>query len=270
MSDERLKHASPIRPPDVVTAGSLAACAGVAHAFFTRVGGASKDIYASLNMGVGSKDDPEAVGENRSRAMHFLGLTGPDLATPWQVHSAEAVVVSAPFSGDRPSADGIVTTTPGLAVGVVTADCGPVLFADARAGVVGAAHAGWRGASGGVLEATLAAMERCGATRGDIVAVLGPTITQPNYEVGADMAEAVARDHPDAGRFFGAGRTADKRQFDLPGFILARLEAAGVGAASFVGRCTYAQEDAFFSFRRATHRCELDYGRQLAAIAIEG
>lgn len=270
MSDHRLNNASPIRQADVVTAPALADLPGVAHAFFTRAGGVSRGLYAGLNMGVGSKDDPEAVRENRARAMRFLGLAGPDVATPWQVHSADVVVVTDAVTGDRPRADGIVTVTPGLAIGVVTADCGPVLFADAKAGVAGAAHAGWRGAAGGVLEATIDAMERCGADRGRIVAVLGPTITQENYEVGADMADAILKDSPEAGRFFAAGAEPDKRQFDLPGFIVARLQAAGVAAATFVGRCTYGEEEAFFSFRRATHRAETDYGRQLAAIAIEG
>ena len=264
-----MQDASPIRPSDVVTAPGLSACEGFAHAFFTRAGGVSRDIYAGLNTGIGSKDDPEAVRENRSRAMRFLGLSGADVVTPWQVHSAEVVIVTAPFAGERPRADGIVTRTPGLAIGVVTADCGPVLFADAEAGVAGAAHAGWQGAAGGVLEATIAAMERCGAERSRIVAALGPTITQGNYEVGSDRMDAILKDHPDAEQFFAPGKAAEKRQFDLPGFIVARLTAAGV-AASFVGRCTYGEEDAFFSFRRATHRSEIDYGRQLAAITVEG
>ena len=268
MSDDRLKDASHLRNSDVVTAPQLADGKGVRHAFFTRRGGVSTDIYAGLNMGIGSKDDPDAVHENRARGAHFLGLTGPDLVTPWQVHSTTAVIVSEPFSGERARADAIVTRTPGIAIGVVTADCGPILFADAAAGVVGAAHAGWRGAAGGVLEATIAAMDECGATRAGITAVLGPTITQTNYEVGADMLDAVLADHPDADAFFAAGTAPEKRQFDLPGFTLATLAKAGV-AGSFVGHCTYAEEDLFFSFRRTTHRGETDYGRQLAAIAID-
>ena len=228
----------------------------------------STGLYAGLNMGIGSSDDPAAVRENRSKAARYLGLPDRDITTPWQVHSAEAVIVTEPFAAERPRADGIVTKTPGLAIGVVTADCGPILFADGRAGVIGAAHAGWRGAAGGVIEATIAAMERCGAHRDDIVAVLGPTITQVNYEVGTDMRDAVLKETPDAGRFFAPGIADDKTQFDLPGFILARFAAAGV-AGSFVGRCTYGEEDLFFSFRRATHRGEADYGRQLAAIAID-
>lgn len=267
MTDHSLKTAAPLHETDVVRGETLRHARGVAHAFFTRRGGVSTDIYASLNMGIGSKDDPNAVHENRARVLQILGLTGRELVTPWQVHSAEAVIVSEPFAGDRAKADGIVTKTPGLAIGVVTADCGPILFADAAAGVVGAAHAGWKGAAGGVLEATIAAMESCGAARGDIVAVLGPTITQESYEVGIDMMEAVLGHDGAAAPFFAAGGAADKRQFDLPGYIVARLTKAGV-AASFVGRCTYREEEAFFSFRRTTHRGEPDYGRQLAAIAI--
>ena len=183
------------------------------------------------------------------------------------MHSPDVIVVDAPFAGERPKADGIVTRRPGLAIGVVTADCGPVLFADARNGVVGAAHSGWRGALGGVLEATIAAMESAGAERSAITAVLGPTITQPNYEVGtAMMAEFLDGDGARE-RFFAPGQAADKRQFDLPGFIVDRLRASGV-SASFVGLCTYAEPDRFFSFRRTTHRGEPDYGRQLSAIAL--
>lgn len=268
MIDDRLNDASRLRETDVVTAPAIAALGGVRHAFFTRAGGVSRDLYAGLNMGLGSRDDPAAVRTNRARAVEFLRVAGPDVVTPWQTHSAEAIVVTEPFAGDRPRADGVVTTTPGLAIGVLTADCGPILFADATAGVVGAAHAGWRGAIGGVLEATIAAMERCGSQRADIVAVLGPTITQKNYEVAADMLDAVLAHDPAAARFFAPGAMPDKRQFDLPGFIVARLEAAGV-RAGFVGRCTYEEDDLFFSFRRTTHRGEADYGRQLAAIALD-
>ncbi|MBC8129090.1 MAG: peptidoglycan editing factor PgeF [Rhizobiaceae bacterium] len=267
MTDELQTSAPAIRDADLVRDASFASSAGIRHAFFTRRGGVSTGIYAGLNMGIGSKDDPDAVRQNRTRALAVLGVDGPEVVTPWQIHSAKAVVVTEPFAGDRAQADGIVTRTPGLAIGVVTADCGPILFADITAGVVGAAHAGWKGAAGGVLEATIEAMESCGATRGGIVAVLGPTITQGNYEVGADMLEAVLAKDATAAPFFVVGKAADKRQFDLPGYIVARLDAAGV-TASFVGRCTYGEEDHFFSFRRTTHRGEPDYGRQLAAIAI--
>lgn len=268
MSKHQPTPASSLPVSAVLTAESLGHAAGIRHAFFTRGGGVSGGLYAGLNMGIGSQDDPAAVRENRGKAAAFLGLPGADITTPWQTHSAEAVIVTGPFAGERPCADGIVTATPGLAIGVVTADCGPLLFSDAEAGVIGAAHAGWRGAAGGVIEATIDAMERCGAKRENIVAVLGPTITQANYEVGTDMRAEVLRGTPDAGRFFAPGSVEDKAQFDLPGFILARLASAGV-AGSFIGRCTYGEESLFFSFRRATHRGEADYGRQLAAIAID-
>ncbi|MEX6505749.1 peptidoglycan editing factor PgeF [Jiella sp. M17.18] len=259
-------HDGALADADVVRAESLDD-ARLSHAFFTRRGGVSGGIYEGLNVGVGSKDAPDDVAENRARALATLGLAVTDLATPWQVHSAEAVVVDAPFSGERPKVDAVVTRTPGLAVGVVTADCGPVLFADAENGVVGAAHAGWRGALGGVLEATIAAMEEAGARRETIAAVLGPTITQPNYEVGVEMMREFLAGDPDRERFFAPGAALDKRQFDLPGFIVSRLRSAGV-AAAFVGRCTYGEPETFFSFRRTTHRGEPDYGRQLAAIAL--
>jgi YfiH family protein len=268
MSNHLTTPAFSLPVSDVLTAPELGDAPGIRHGFFTRRGGVSTGLYAGLNMGLGSSDDPAAVRENRARAASFLGQPDREIATLFQVHSAEVAVVTEPLSGDRPRADGLVTRTPGLAIGVLTADCGPILFADAKAGVVGAAHAGWRGAAGGVIEATIAAMEGCGAQRENIMAVLGPTITQENYEVGTDMRAEVLRGTPDADRFFAPGRAEDKAQFDLPGFILARLGAAGV-AARFVGRCTYGEESLFFSFRRATHRGEADYGRQLAAIAID-
>ncbi|KQT82572.1 peptidoglycan editing factor PgeF [Aurantimonas sp. Leaf443] len=239
----------------------------VSHGFFTRCGGVSAGLYESLNAGIGSHDEPEAVAENRRRMGAELGFPGQDIVSPWQTHSATAVTVDAPFPAERPRADGIVTATPGLAIGVVTADCGPVLFCDAANGVVGAAHAGWRGALGGVLEATIEAMEAAGAARSSIVAVLGPTITQANYEVGTAMMDEVLADDASRVRFFAPGEGADKRQFDLPGFIVSRLAAAGT-TAHFIGRCTYGEPGAFFSYRRATHRGEADYGRQLSAIAI--
>lgn len=267
MSDDDFKEVPGIRDADVVRDGTLLCHAGLRHAFFTRRGGTSAGIYESLNAGIGSRDDASAVERNRGRMTAYLGLAPSDLATPWQVHSADAVVVDAPFTGERARADGIVTGRSGLAVGVVTADCGPVLFADTTARVVGAAHAGWRGATGGVLETTVAAMETCGATRPNIVAVLGPTITQPNYEIDAAMAYGIVRDDPEAETFFATGAAPDKRQFDLPGLIVRRLERAGV-TAGFVGRCTYGEEGSFFSYRRTTHRSEPDYGRQMAAIVL--
>ncbi|MEN3791920.1 peptidoglycan editing factor PgeF [Fulvimarina sp. MAC3] len=240
----------------------------ITHGFFTREGGVSTGLYASLNAGLGSDDDREAVIENRSRAMGFMGLSPDLLATPWQIHSPTAVIVEAPFGDERPKADAVVTKTTGLAVGVVTADCGPILFADSEAGVVGAAHAGWKGATGGVIEATLEAMVSLGARLSRITAVLGPTISQANYEVGAErLDEAVQAAGPSARRFFEEGAPG-KYQFDLPGLILERLEKAGVDGRS-VNLCTYGDQR-FFSFRRSTHNGDPDYGRQLSAIAVKG
>ncbi|MFD2236278.1 peptidoglycan editing factor PgeF [Aureimonas populi] len=256
---------SPLSEHDIVSDDWLAALPGLRHGFFTRAGGVSRGLYRGLNAGLGSQDAPEAVRENRERATRFLGME--EIATPWQVHSPDAVIVDAPFGSERPKADAIVTATPGLAIGVVTADCGPVLLASEDGAVVGAAHAGWRGAVGGVLEATIEAMERLGARRAGILAVLGPSITAAHYEVGEDMAETAARQDATAERFFLPGTKPGKRQFDLPAYIVARLERAGT-RARFVGRCTYAEEESFFSFRRTTHRGEPDYGRQLSAIAI--
>lgn len=242
---------------------------GLAHAFFTRLGGVSEGIYASLNGGVGSRDAPEAVAENRRRMAVSLDVAPDRLAVPYQVHSAEALVIEAPFgAGERPRVDGLVTRVPGLAVGVTGADCGVVLLADLRAGVVGAVHAGWKGALSGVLEATVSAMVAVGATPGAIAAVLGPTIAQASYEVGAEFrARFVDRD-PGYARFFGPSPRPDHAQFDLPAFIHMRLRAAGVGRAESLGLDTYADETRFFSYRRATHRGEPDYGRLVAAIAL--
>jgi polyphenol oxidase len=251
---------------DVLRSADLEAAGGARHGFFGRLGGVSTGIYAGLNVGTGSNDEPGRVAENRASASAFLGASPERLATPWQVHSADALIVDAPFPAERPKADAVVTRVPGLVVGVLTADCGPILFHDPENGVVGAAHAGWRGALGGILEATLDAMERIGAERGRVRAVLGPTITQGNYEVGADMADQFPA--ADRERFFASGAAPGKAQFDLPGFVLSRLRAAGVGSAGFVGRCTYGEPERFFSFRRTTHRGEPDYGRQLSAIVL--
>ncbi|WP_062203723.1 peptidoglycan editing factor PgeF [Aureimonas sp. AU12] len=267
MLDHRLESAAHIGDADVVQDERLSRTPGLRHAFFTRGGGVSTGLYAGLNAGIGSHDAPEAVHENRNRAMHFLGLTGPELATPWQVHSPDVAIVTEAFGAERPKADAVVTRTRGLAVGVVTADCGPILFADAGNGVIGAAHAGWRGALGGVLDRTIEAMESIGAERAGITAILGPCITQPNYEVAADMMAGFLSASAANERFFAPGASTDKRQFDLPGYIVARLAGLGV-TAGFVGHCTYAEENRFFSFRRTTHRGEPDYGRQLSAIVL--
>ena len=253
----------------MLQANSLARLAGIRHAFFTRAGGVSQGIYASLNGGVGSRDDAAHIHENRSRMAAALGV-GPDrLVTAYQVHSPDVAIVDAPWDpGQRPHVDAIVTKSPGLAIGITTADCGPVLFADEQAGVIGAAHAGWRGAFTGVIEATLEAMERCEADRARIVAVLGPMISQANYEVGPEfVARFKAADNADE-RFFAPSTRADHALFDLPGYIAARLARAGIQNVEDVGRCTYADADTFFSYRRSTHRAEPDYGRHVNAIAL--
>jgi YfiH family protein len=252
-----------------IEAPQLSALPGIRHAFFTREGGVSTGLYASLNGGIGSADEPAHVAENRRRMTHHLGLQSDALVSLYQVHSPEAVVVERPWSrDDRPRADGMVTKTPGLALGITTADCGPILFADAEARVVGAAHAGWRGALGGVLEATLDAMERLGATRGRTLAVLGPMIRQEAYEVGPELVASFREADAGNERFFRPAPRDGHALFDLPGYIRARLDAAGVGEVIDLGHCTYADEARFFSYRRATHRGEPDYGRLIAAIAL--
>jgi len=251
-----------------IQAPALAASSGIRHAFFTRQGGASEGIYASLNGGIGSSDDPAKVQENRRRMTQALGVAQDALISVYQVHSPDAVFVEGPWSGERPKADAMVTATPGLALGITTADCGPVLFADTQARVIGAAHAGWRGAVTGVLESTVAAMEQLGARRENIVAVLGPTISQKAYEVGPDFIQRFAAEAPGHERFFKEAERPGHAMFDLPGFIGARLEAAGIGAFTDLALCTYSDEERFFSYRRTTHRKEPDYGRLISAIAL--
>ncbi|MBK0399408.1 peptidoglycan editing factor PgeF [Limibaculum sp. M0105] len=238
---------------------------GIAHGFFTRKGGVSQGIYAGLNCGPGSGDDAGAVAENRERVTaHFGAAT---LVSLHQIHSADVVTVAAPWGSERPRADAMVTDRPGIALGVLTADCAPVLFADREAGVIGAAHAGWKGAIGGVAEATLEAMERLGAQRQRVVAVIGPTISLRAYEVGPEFVERFIDEDPDHARFF-AGGAGDRAMFDLPGFLLARLREAGVADAAWTGHCTYSDEASFYSYRRAIHRDEPDYGRLVAAIML--
>jgi len=251
-----------------IQAPALASHSGIRHAFFTRQGGVSDGIYASLNGGIGSSDEPAKVQENRRRMAAALGAKHDALISVHQVHSPDAVIVEGPWRGERPKADAMVTATPGLALGITTADCGPVLFADAEARVIGAAHAGWRGAVTGVLESTIAAMERLGARRATIVAVLGPTISQKAYEVGPDFIKRFAEEAPGHERFFMETERPDHAMFDLPGFIGARLEAAGIGAFTNLGLCTYSDEERFFSYRRTTHRKEPDYGRLISAITL--
>ena len=248
---------------DIITSDILAP---VRHGFFGRAGGASSGVFAGLNCGYGSSDQKEAIAINRARVAAALDVDDALLCGVHQVHSADVVTLTG-----RPSAlvkaDGIVTATPGLALSVLTADCGPVLFADAVAGVIGACHAGWKGSLGGILDATLDAMTALGAEHSRIRAVLGPTISQKAYEVGPEFLDAFLADDAEAGRFFAQG-AADRLQFDLPGYILWRLRAAGVAEAEWTRNCTYSDPDRFFSYRRTTHAQEADYGRLIAAIRL--
>jgi len=237
---------------------------GVRHGFFTREGGVSTGIYATLNGGQGSQDTAEHVDENRARIAGALGVGR--LISVHQVHSDRAETVTGPWPGPKPQADAMVTDRPGIGLAVLTADCAPVLFADREAGVVGAAHAGWKGALGGVLESTVAAMEGLGANRARIAAAVGPVISQRAYEVGPEFVERFVDEDPEHARFFAAG-AGDRAMFDLPGFCLGRLREAGI-AAEWTGHCTYSHEARFFSYRRACHRGEADYGRLVAAIAL--
>ncbi len=242
---------------------------GVAHAFFTRRGGVSAGVYDSLNGGTGSRDEPAAVRVNRARMAAALRLAPDRLAIPYQVHSPDVATIASPFAPEtRPRCDGLVTATPGLALGVTGADCGMVLFADPAARVVAAAHAGWRGALAGVIEATVEAMARLGARRERISAALGPCIAQSSYEVGREFVAAFAAADADYARFFAPSLNPQRAMFDLHAYIAERAKRAGVGRFQDLGFDTYADEDRFFSYRRATHRNEPDYGRLVAAIAL--
>jgi hypothetical protein len=225
-------------------------------------------VYDSLNAGVGSKDDKEAVQENRARAAAELGVELSHLLTCYQIHSNVAVTAEGPFA-ERPEADGVVTKIPGLACGALTADCAPILLADGEARVVASAHAGWKGALGGIVAATVEAMVAAGARPGRIVAAIGPCIAQGSYEVGEDFMDRFSLEAPGSERFFVAGRATDKRQFDLPGFVLQRLAEAGVERAEWIGRDTCVEENLFFSNRRGFLKGEPDYGRLLSAIVLE-
>jgi polyphenol oxidase len=264
---------NPVISPD------LAALPGIDHAFFTRQGGVSAGIYAALNGGLGSSDDPAAIATNRARMAAHLGVAADHLISVYQVHSADAVEATGPWphgpeGSQRPRADAMVTATSGVALGISTADCGPLLFADSKARVIGAAHAGWKGAFTGIIPATVAAMEKLGASRANITAVLGPCIGPTAYEVGPEfVARFVAQD---AGfvRFFAPstapGHAATgHRMFDMPAFIALRAAEAGLGCFINLGLCTYSDPDRFFSYRMTTHKAEPDYGRLISAIVLK-
>lgn len=248
---------------EILTADTLAP---LRHGFFTRKGGASSGVFEGLNCGTGSSDQSEIVSINRGRVAAALGVADTHLAGVHQIHSSDAVVVSGPQTA-KPKADGLVTATPGVALSVLTADCQPVLFADANAGVIGAAHAGWKGAQAGVLEATVDAMVALGASRENIHAVIGPSISQRAYEVGPEFFEAFLDETHENTRFF-AGGDGDRMHFDLPAYGLARLRAAGVGSAEWTRHCTYFDADRFYSYRRSVHAKDPDYGRLISAIVL--
>jgi YfiH family protein len=251
-----------------ITSPDLAAESGIRHAFFTREGGVSTGIYASLNGGLGSADPADSIAENRRRMAAHFDIAPTHLVSLYQVHSADVEVVTGPWSGDRPRADAMVSVAHGVALGVSSADCGPILFADSEAGVIGAAHAGWKGAFGGIIGATVTAMEKLGARRRRIIAVLGPTISASAYEVGPEFIERFKAENATFSRFFHASDRPAHAMFDLPAFIGLRAQEAGIGRFVDLSLCTYGDEQRFFSYRRATHRSEPDYGRLISAIAL--
>jgi polyphenol oxidase len=251
--------------PKPITAASLSP---FRHGFFGRTGGVSSGLYDSLNCGLGSNDDRAAVLENRQRVAAALDLATAPVLTCHQIHSADAVIVTEPWQpGAQPKADALITNRPGLLLGTLAADCMPILFADAEAGVVAAAHAGWKGALGGVAEATLKQMETLGAERKRVHAVIGPCISQTNYEVGPEFLKSFIDADPAFAQFFTKPEAGGRPRCDLPGFMLAKLRAADVASAVSLGLCTYQHTDRFYSYRRTTHRREDDYGRQIAVIA---
>jgi len=243
--------------------------AALPHGFFGRQGGVSRGVCGGLNVGLGSDDDRAAILRNRALAVAAIA-PGAGLATVHQVHSADAVIATGPIADDaRPRADALATDRPGVLLGILTADCAPVLLADAEAGVVGAAHAGWKGAIGGVTDSVIAAMEKLGGRRDRIAAAIGPCIARASYEVDDAFAQRFEAEDPANERFFAPGR-AGHHQFDLEAYVAARLAVAGIGRVEALGLDTYADEARFFSFRRATHRGEADYGRQIALIGLPG
>ena len=255
--------------PQPITADCLADIEGLAHGFFTREGGVSEGIYAGLNCGAGSSDDRARVMENRARVAGHLGARPENLLTCYQIHSASAVIVTEPWTFETmPKGDALVTNMPGLAVGALAADCAPILFADPEAKVVAAAHAGWKGALNGILESTIATMTRIGAKRNRIRAALGPCIGPGAYEVGHEFEAIFLSRDPAYARFFGRASPEARPYFDLPAFVLERLSLAGLDTIENCTACTYADESRLYSYRRATHRREPDYGRQVSAIVL--
>ena len=255
--------------PDMLRSDALADRNCIQHGFFTRVGGVSAGLYYSLNCGYGSSDAPENVTENRVRAKFVLGHGTADLLTCNQIHSAEVISVDTPWKQDSaPEVDGMVTTRSGIVLGILTADCAPVLFADPENRVIAAAHAGWRGALGGITDRTIAMMLSSGAEREKIIAAVGPAISQESYEVDAPFRARFAAADPATKTFFRQGKEGGKFQFDLTAYIAARLEQARITQISVSGRDTYSEEACFFSYRRSVHKGEPDYGRALSMIAL--
>lgn len=251
-----------------ITSPDLAHEPGIRHAFFTREGGVSSGIYASLNGGLGSSDGKAHIAENRARMAKQMGVTRDRLVSVHQVHSPDVAIVTGPWQAERPKADAMVSIAHGVALGISTADCGPILFADSEASVIGAAHAGWKGALAGIVGATVTEMEKLGARRERIIAVLGPTISAAAYEVGPEFIERFKGENATFARFFHASERPAHAMFDLPGFITHRAHEAGIGRFIDLSLCTYGDEARFYSYRRTTHRQEADYGRLISAIAL--
>lgn len=250
-------------------ASSLIAVDGIGHGFFTRLGGVSGGIYASLNCGPGSRDDATNVTDNRARVAEILGAAPANLLSLYQKHSARAVRAVAPWgAGETPEADAMVTATPGLVLGVLTADCAPVLFCDLQSRIIGAAHAGWQGALNGIVEATIDAMVELGAEPERVMAAIGPAISQKAYEVGTDYRDRFLADDPESDAFFSVDEASGEPHFDLPGYVAERLARAGVLQITDLGHCTYCDETRLFSYRRSQHHGEDDYGRQISAIVL--
>jgi len=252
---------------NIVTSPLLQDIKGVRHAFFTRHGGVSTGVYESLNVGRGSKDEPDDIAENRRRCAAHFGVGPENLLTCYQIHSAQALIADRPWGLERPEGDAVVTGVGGLVCGALSADCAPILIADPEAHVVAAAHAGWKGALGGVVEGAVEAMVRLGADPSGMVAAIGPCIGPASYEVGVEFLDRFTDADADNAQFFRPGATTERRLFDLPAFVLSRLHLRGVRTAEWTGHDTLA-DDRFFSNRRAFLKGEPDYGRLLSAIML--